>query len=47
MPTLDLSSYRSYFPSLAQEMNGRQVVYFDNPGGTQVALQVIDAMVNY
>jgi cysteine desulfurase family protein (TIGR01976 family) len=47
MPPLDLSSYRSYFPSLKQEINGKQVVYFDNPGGTQVALQVIDAMVAY
>jgi cysteine desulfurase family protein (TIGR01976 family) len=47
MPLLDLSPYRAYFPSLAQEIDGQQVVYFDNPGGTQVALQVIDAMVNY
>jgi len=47
MPPLDLSSYRSYFPSLAQEIDGQQVVYFDNPGGTQVALQVIDAMTAY
>lgn len=47
MPPLDLSPYRSYFPSLAQEIGGQQVVYFDNPGGTQVASQVIDAMVAY
>jgi cysteine desulfurase family protein (TIGR01976 family) len=47
MTPLDLSPYRSYFPSLAQEINGQRVVYFDNPGGTQVALQVIDEMVNY
>ena len=45
--TLDLSSYRRYFPSLAQSVNGKQAIYFDNPGGTQVAQQVIDAMVNY
>ncbi len=44
---LDLSSYRRYFPALAQNINGKQAIYFDNPGGTQVAQQVIDAMVNY
>jgi cysteine desulfurase family protein (TIGR01976 family) len=43
----DLSSYRRYFPSLELDVNGKQVIYFDNPGGTQVAQQVIDAMVNY
>jgi cysteine desulfurase family protein (TIGR01976 family) len=45
--TLDLSSYRRYFPSLAQTVNGKQAIYFDNPGGTQVAQQVIDAMITY
>ncbi len=45
--TLDLSSYRRYFPSLELNVDGRQAVYFDNPGGTQVARQVIDAMVAY
>ncbi len=44
---LDLSSYRRYFPALAQNINGKQAIYFDNPGGTQVAQQVIDAMVSY
>ncbi len=44
---LDLSSYRRYFPSLALNFNDRQAVYFDNPGGTQVARQVVDAMVTY
>jgi len=47
MPTPDLRAYRHYFPSLKQEINGQQAIYFDNPGGTQVALQVIDAMVKY
>jgi len=45
--TLDLSSYRRYFPSFELNVNGKQAVYFDNPGGTQVAQQVIDAMVAY
>ncbi len=44
---LDLSSYRRFFPSLALDVNGNQAIYFDNPGGTQVAQQVIDAVVSY
>ncbi len=47
MQALDLSSYRRFFPSLALDVNGKQAIYFDNPGGTQVAQQVIDAMVTY
>src|SRR5438552_1055144 len=43
----DLSYYRRYFPSLDLEVEGRKAIYFDNPGGTQVAQQVIDAMVSY
>ncbi len=45
MQSLDLSPYRRYFPSLALKVDGKHAVYFDNPGGTQVAQQVIDAMV--
>ena len=44
---LDLSSYRRYFPSLTQVVDGKQAIYLDNPGGTQVAQQVIDAMISY
>ncbi|RAQ94888.1 cysteine desulfurase-like protein [Thermogemmatispora tikiterensis] len=44
---LDLSAYRRYFPALQQEMNGQPVIYWDNPGGTQVAQQVIEAMTRY
>src|SRR5256884_845240 len=43
----DLSYYRRYFPSLDLEVEGKKAIYFDNPGGTQVAQQVIDAMVTY
>jgi cysteine desulfurase family protein (TIGR01976 family) len=43
----DFSYYRRYFPSLDLEVEGRKAIYFDNPGGTQVAQQVIDAMVRY
>jgi cysteine desulfurase family protein (TIGR01976 family) len=43
----DLSSYRQYFPSLSQTVNGQPAIYFDNPGGTQVAQQVIDGIIAY
>src|SRR5260221_2691848 len=45
--TLNLSPYRRYCRALAQTINNKQAIYFDNPGGTQVAQQVIDAMVAY
>lgn len=38
---------RAQFPSLSQTLHGRPVVYFDNPGGTQVPERVIEAMSNY
>ena len=44
---LDLSAYRRYFPSLTSTANGQPTIYFDNPGGTQVAQQVIDGIVSY
>ncbi|HEY1351264.1 MAG TPA: cysteine desulfurase-like protein [Ktedonobacteraceae bacterium] len=44
---LDLSPYRCYFPSLSQSVQAQTAIYFDNPGGTQVPRQVIDAMVTY
>jgi cysteine desulfurase family protein (TIGR01976 family) len=44
---LDLSPYRRYFPSLTSTVNDQPAVYFDNPGGTQVAQQVIDGIVSY
>jgi cysteine desulfurase family protein (TIGR01976 family) len=43
----DLSFVRSQFPSLSQVHEGRPVVYFDNPGGTQVPRSVIDAIGDY
>lgn len=47
MHDLDLTWIRAQFPALAQEMNGRPVVFFDGPGGTQVPQRVIDAMAEY
>jgi cysteine desulfurase family protein (TIGR01976 family) len=43
----DVTAVRKQFPSLSQTQDGKPVVYFDNPGGTQVPQRVIDAMVQY
>lgn len=40
--TLDLSAIRNQFPSLA-----RPAIFFDNPGGTQIAKQSLDRINNY
>jgi cysteine desulfurase family protein (TIGR01976 family) len=40
--TLDLSAIRSHFPSL-----NRPVVFFDNPGGTQIARQSLQRVNKY
>jgi cysteine desulfurase family protein (TIGR01976 family) len=40
--TLDSNEIRSHFPSLQTG-----AVYFDNPGGTQVTQEVIDAVIHY
>ena len=42
-----LSWIREQFPSLALQVDGRPAVYFDGPGGTQVAGRVIEAMTDY
>jgi cysteine desulfurase family protein (TIGR01976 family) len=43
----DIAAIRKQFPSLSQTQDGKPVVFFDNPGGTQVPQTVIDAMVHY
>lgn len=43
----DLSRFRSQFPSLSQMQDGKPVVFFDNPGGTQCPQVVIDAVSGY
>lgn len=40
--TLDLAPFRSHFPALSLTHQGQPLVFFDNPGGTQVPQQVID-----
>jgi cysteine desulfurase family protein (TIGR01976 family) len=44
---LDIQSVRSHFPSLQQTHDGRQVIFLDNPGGTQVPRNVVEAMTHY
>jgi len=46
-PMPDLTRYRACFPSLRLTHHGHPIVYFDNPGGTQVPEQVIRAVTNY
>ena len=43
----DVHTVRKNFPSLKQTQDGRQVVFFDNPGGTQVPGTVVEAMNHY
>jgi cysteine desulfurase family protein (TIGR01976 family) len=45
--TFDVQAVREQFPALGRTYNGRSVVYFDGPGGSQVARQAIDAMAGY
>jgi len=44
---LDLSQNRKYFPALNQTQDGKPVVFFDNPGGTQCPQMVMDAVSAY
>jgi len=43
----DIHRIRAEFPSLTVTDNGVSRVYFDNPGGTQVAKRVITRMTDY
>src|SRR5260370_28409547 len=43
----DPAAIRKRFPSLAIQLHGRDVVFFDNPGGTQVTQSCIDAITAY
>jgi cysteine desulfurase family protein (TIGR01976 family) len=44
---LSLNDVRARFPALSQAQDGRPVVFFDNPGGTQCPQSVIDAVSHY
>jgi len=43
----DLSFCRSEFPALRLRVGGRQAMFLDGPGGTQVPRRVIDRMFTY
>jgi cysteine desulfurase family protein (TIGR01976 family) len=46
-PAFDVARVRERFPALNRTVDGRQPVYLDNPGGTQVSAAVVEAMGRY
>ncbi len=46
-PRFDVRAIRSHFPSLSQTEGERAPIFFDNPGGTQIAREAIDAVNDY
>ena len=44
---IDVDKIRKQFPVLAQQINGRDLVYFDNAATNQKPQRVIDALVEY
>ena len=47
MTTFDVDAIRGRFPALSLTHEGRPIVFFDGPGGTQVPESVIDAVSRY
>lgn len=47
MTDFDVAAVRRRFPALATEHDGRPLVFFDGPGGTQVPDTVIEAVADY
>ena len=47
MTITSTAEIRTSFPALARTHNNQPVAYFDGPGGTQVPLQVVEAMNDY
>lgn len=43
----NLNTVRQKFSALSQQNNGKPVIFFDGPGGSQVPQSVLDAMTNY
>jgi len=41
------AAIRDHFPALGRRVGGREVAYFDGPGGTQVPRAVVEAMADY
>ena len=42
--TYDIDSIRARFPALERQAEGRPIVFFDNPAGTQVPRSVVERM---
>ena len=47
MSIATVEEIRARFPALSRLHAGERVAYFDGPGGTQVPLEVVDAMTEY
>jgi cysteine desulfurase family protein (TIGR01976 family) len=47
MSQFPIDAVRNQFPALSREIDGRPVVYFDGPAGSQVPLSVADAVRDY
>jgi cysteine desulfurase family protein (TIGR01976 family) len=47
MSIATVDEIRARFPALSRLHAGERVAYFDGPGGTQVPLEVVDAMTEY
>jgi len=47
MNDFDVQAVRGRFPALAELHDGRPLVFFDGPGGTQVPDTVIEAVAAY
>lgn len=48
MPTsIDISKVRSQFPVLAQEVNGKPLIYLDNAASSQTVKSVVDSLVQF
>ena len=45
--SLDINNIRSRFPVLDQQINGKQLIYFDNAATTQKPDSVINAITEY
>jgi cysteine desulfurase family protein (TIGR01976 family) len=45
--TFDVAAVREQFPALERTHNGRRAIYFDGPGGSQVARSAIEAVSGY
>lgn len=45
--SLDIDAVRAQFPALGMIYRGKPAIFLDNPGGTQVAKSVIDAVSDY